>query len=197
MNITDEKGALKDPYSAFIAVSRYARWSDELGRRETWAETVQRYVDYMRNHMEENYSGAIKEDFWARAYDAILNHKVMPSMRALMTAGPALDRSHVAGYNCSFIPVDSPRAFDEALYILMNGTGLGFSAERKYTSKLPVVNEHFEHTPTIIKVADSKEGWARALRELIAMLYVGQIPAIDITGLRPAGARLKTFGGRS
>lgn len=197
MSIMDSMGALKDPYRAFIAVSRYARWDDNFGRREVWSETVQRYVDYMRNHTNKNYPGAIEDDFWPRAYDAIANHKVMPSMRALMTAGPALDRSHVAGYNCSFVPVDSPRVFDEALYILMNGTGLGFSAERKYTSKLPVVNEHFESTKTVVKVQDSKEGWARALRELIAMLYVGQVPAIDITALRPAGARLKTFGGRS
>jgi ribonucleoside-triphosphate reductase len=197
MSIMDEMGALKDPYKAFIAVSRYARWDENLGRREVWSETVQRYVDYMHNHMDKNYPGAIEEDFWPRAYDAIANHKVMPSMRALMTAGPALDRSHVAGYNCSFIPVDSPRSFDEALYILMNGTGLGFSAEKKYTTKLPIVNEHFENTKTVIRVQDSKEGWARALRELIAMLYVGQIPAIDITALRPAGAKLRTFGGRS
>jgi ribonucleoside-triphosphate reductase len=197
MSIMDDNGALLDPYKAFIAVSRYARWDDDLNRRETWNETVTRYVDYMRNHMDKNYPGAIEDTFWPRAHDAIANHKVMGSMRALMTAGPALDRSHVAGYNCSFIPVDSPRSFDEALYILMNGTGLGFSAERKYVSKLPVVNEHFEHTKTVVKVQDSKEGWARGLRELIAMLYVGQIPAIDITALRPAGARLKTFGGRS
>lgn len=197
MTIISEDGALKDPYSAFIAVSRYARWNDDLGRRETWAETVQRYVNYMRDHTNKNYPGSVEDSFWSRAYEAIVNHRVMPSMRALMTAGPALDRSPVAGYNCSFIPVDSPRAFDEALFILMNGTGLGFSAEKKYVSKLPTVNEHFEHSSTVIKVGDSKEGWARGLRELIAMLYVGQIPAIDITALRPAGARLKTFGGRS
>jgi len=197
MSIMDDMGVLRDPYKAFIAVSRYARWDDDLGRREVWSETVKRYVDYMHNHMDKNYPGAINDDFWPRAYDTIANHKVMGSMRALMTAGPALDRSHVAGYNCSFITIDHPRAFDESLYILMNGTGLGFSAEKKYTSKLPVVNEHFEHTKTVVKVQDSKEGWARGLRELIAMLYVGQIPAIDITALRPAGAKLKTFGGRS
>jgi ribonucleoside-triphosphate reductase len=147
--------------------------------------------------MDEKFPGAIPSEFWHEAEWAIIDHEVMPSMRALMTAGPALDRSHVAGYNCSFMPIDSPRAFDEALYILMNGTGLGFSAESKYTSKLPIVNEHFERSETIIKVADSKEGWARGLRELIAMLYAGQIPAIDVTAVRPAGARLKTFGGRS
>lgn len=197
MSIIDDNGALTDPYKAFIAVSRYARWDDNLGRRETWVETVDRYVNYMRNHMDKNYEEILTEDQWERIRKAIVNHQVMPSMRALMTAGPALDRSHVAGYNCSFIPVDSPRSFDEALYILMNGTGLGFSAERKYVQKLPVVNEHFESTKTVIKVQDSKEGWARGLRELIAMLYVGQIPAIDITALRPAGAKLKTFGGRS
>lgn len=197
MSLVDEFGSLTDPYKNFIAISRYARWRDDLGRRETWVETVGRYVTYMKNHMDKNYPGAVEDSFWYEAEWAIINHQVMPSMRALMTAGPALDRSHVAGYNCSFIPVDSPRAFDEALYILMNGTGLGFSAERKYTSKLPVVNEHFEKTETVIKVADSKEGWARGLRELIAMLYVGQIPRIDVSAVRPAGARLKTFGGRS
>jgi ribonucleoside-triphosphate reductase len=197
MQIIDSNGALIDPYKSFIATSRYSRWNDDLGRRETWVETVNRYVNYMHDSMEKNYPKAISESDWDRIYAAILNHKVMPSMRALMTAGPALDRSHVSAYNCSFIPVDSPRSFDEALFILMNGTGLGFSAERRYTQSLPIVNEHFENTNTVIKVADSKEGWARALRELIAMLYVGQIPAIDITALRPAGARLKTFGGRS
>jgi ribonucleoside-triphosphate reductase len=197
MSLVDENGSLTDPYKNFIAVSRYARWDDKIGRRETWVETVGRYVTYMKNHMDKNYPGAVEDGFWFEAEWAIINHQVMPSMRALMTAGPALDRSHVAGYNCSFIPLDSPRAFDEALYILMNGTGLGFSAEVKYTSKLPVVNEHFEKTETVIKVADSKEGWARGLRELIAMLYVGQIPAIDVSAVRPAGARLKTFGGRS
>jgi ribonucleoside-triphosphate reductase len=197
MSLVDEFGAITDPYKNFIAVSRYARWREDLGRRETWVETVGRYVSFMKKETDERYPGAIPGDFWYEAEWAIINHEVMPSMRALMTAGPALERSHVAGYNCSFIPLDSPRAFDEALYILMNGTGLGFSAERKYTSKLPVVNEHFEKTDTIIKVADSKEGWARGLRELIAMLYVGQIPAIDVTAVRPAGARLKTFGGRS
>lgn len=195
MSIVDENGALKNPYSAFISLSRYARWSEEVGRRETWVETVDRYVNYMKGHVKRNYPNL--EVNWDKVRDFIVNHKVMPSMRALMTAGPALDRSPVASYNCSFIPIDSPRSFDEALYILMNGTGLGFSAERKYVSKLPAVNEHFEHTKTVIRVADSKEGWARALRELIAMLYVGQIPAVDITALRPAGARLKTFGGRS
>lgn len=197
MSLVDSNGSIVDPYKNFIAISRYARWREDLGRRETWTETVGRYITYMKNHMDKNYPGAIPSEFWYEAEWAIINHEVMPSMRALMTAGPALDRSHVAGYNCSFMPIDSPRAFDEALYILMNGTGLGFSAERKYTSKLPVVNEHFERSETIIKVADSKEGWARGLRELIAMLYAGQIPAIDVTAVRPAGARLKTFGGRS
>ena len=122
---------------------------------------------------------------------------VMPSMRALMTAGVALDRCHVAGYNCSYIPVDSPRSFDECMYILMCGTGVGFSVERENVDKLPVVNEHFEDSTTVITVADSRPGWARALRELIAMLYVGQIPTWDVSQVRPAGARLKTFGGRA
>lgn len=148
--------------------------------------------------MKKNYPGALPAGFWKEARFYIVNHKVMPSMRSLMTAGEALNRSHVAGYNCSFIPVDSPRAFDEALYILMNGTGLGFSAEKKYTSKLPQIPSAInQNSDAVVQVADSKEGWARGLRELIDHLYSGRIPSIDITKLRPAGARLMTFGGRS
>lgn len=193
----DSNGSITDPYRNFIAISRYARWVPELNRRETWTETVDRYIEFFQNHMEKNYPGALPESFWDEARYFIVNHKVMPSMRALMTAGPALDRSHVAGYNCSFVPVDNQRTFDEALYILMNGTGLGFSAEKKYTSKLPVIAPEHKHTKDVVEVADSKEGWARGLRELIDHLYYGRIPMVDVTRLRPAGARLKTFGGRS
>ena len=171
-------------YSRFIATSRYARWREEDKRRETWPEVVQRYVDF--------FPGIPPEIGYM-----IENLEVLPSMRALMTAGPALERCNVAGYNCSYLPVDHPRAFDEACYILMCGTGVGFSVERKYTDKLPVVNEHFENSETVINVADSKAGWARAYRELVGLLYTGQIPRWNVDGVRPAGAPLKTFGGRA
>jgi ribonucleoside-diphosphate reductase alpha chain len=149
----------------------------------------------MKGHMNENYPTT--EVPWDELRLAVLNHHIMPSMRGLMTAGPALERNHLAIYNCSFVTVDSPRSFDEALYVLMNGVGLGFSVEIQHTALLPIVNEHFENTGTTVKVADSKEGWARAFRELIAMLYAGQVPIIDVSAVRPAGARLKTFGGRA
>lgn len=195
--ILDENGMIRDGYRSFIAASRYSRWLDDEGRRETWVETVDRYINFMHNHVNTNYPGAIADTFWLEAREAILNHEVMPSMRALMTAGKALERENLAQFNCSFIAVDDPRAFDEALYILMNGVGLGFSVEAQYVSQLPVVNEHFENTNSTIVVADSKAGWARALRELIAMLYAGQVPIIDVTNVRAAGQRLKTFGGRA
>lgn len=197
MSILDEKGAIVDPYRNFIAVSRYSRWIESEQRRETWAETVDRYFTFMKEHMAENYPGVISDSVWARMHDAVLNHEVMPSMRGLMTAGPALARENLAQFNCSFIAVDDVRAFDEALYILMNGVGLGFSVEPEYVAQLPAVNEHFEHTGSTIVIADSKAGWARAFRELIALLYQGQIPKIDPSHVRPAGARLKTFGGRA
>lgn len=196
-SILNEIGMIKDPYRGFIANSRYSRWLDDEGRRETWIETVDRYINFMHNHVNNNHPGAIPDTFWLEAREAILNHEVMPSMRALMTAGKALERENLAQFNCSFIAIDDARAFDEALYILMNGVGLGFSVESQHVSQLPTVNEHFERTNTTIVVADSKAGWARALRELIAMLYAGQIPIIDVTNVRPAGARLKTFGGRA
>ena len=180
-------------YQEFIHLSRYARW---LGnRRETWAETVERYFDFMHYTMKDKYGHTIPNR--KELEEAVLSLQVMPSMRALMTSGLALERDNTAGYNCSYIPVDSPRAFDEILYVLMCGTGVGFSAERQYTANLPTVNEHFEETETTIVVQDSKAGWARGLRELIACLYAGQVPKWDLSRLRPAGARLKTFGGRS
>lgn len=197
MSILTDSGAITDPYRNFIALSRYSRWLEDENRRETWEETVDRYVGFMRNHMDKNYPGVVKKNEWTRIRSAILNHEVMPSMRAIMTAGPALERENLAQFNCSFIAIDDARAFDEALYILMNGVGLGFSVEAEHVMKLPVVNEHFEITKSVISIADSKAGWARAFRELIAMLYAGQIPAIDPSNVRPAGARLKTFGGRA
>lgn len=181
-------------YSQFIALSRYARWLDDKNRRETWDETVERYIDFFRNR--EKCKSVTKAE-WAELKDAILNLEVMPSMRAIMTAGAALDKSHIAGYNCSYIAIDHPRCFDEAMYILLNGTGVGFSVERQFINKLPEVAEEFHPTESTIKVGDSKKGWAKAFRELIAMLYAGQIPHWDMTAVRPAGARLKTFGGRA
>lgn len=196
-NILNEKGQISDPYRAFIGVSRYSRWLDDEGRRETWIETTDRYINFMHSHINENYPDSIPDTFWLEAREAILNHEVMPSMRALMTAGEALKRENLAQFNCSFIAIDDARSFDESLYILMNGVGLGFSVEKKHVSNLPLINEHFESTGTTIVVADSKAGWARALRELIAMLYAGQVPIIDVTNVRAAGERLKTFGGRA
>ena len=188
---------LPTDYQNFIALSRYARWREDDQRRETWIETVDRYFDYMSDHLKKNHNYMITKALQEKLSNAIMSLGIMPSMRALMTSGVALDRCHVAGYNCSYIPVDSPRSFDECMYILMCGTGVGFSVERENVDKLPVVNEHFENSTTTIKVDDSRQGWARALRELIAMLYVGQVPTWDTSQVRPAGARLKTFGGRA
>src|SRR6056300_1013099 len=188
---------LPTDYQNFIALSRYARWKDDEQRRENWGETVDRYFDYMTNHMKDNYNYTITKALKEKLTNQIMSLGVMPSMRALMTSGPALDRCHVGGYNCSYIPVDSPRSFDECMYILMCGTGVGFSVERENVDKLPIVNEHFEGSTTVITLGDSRPGWAKALRELIAMLYVGQVPKWDVSQVRPAGARLKTFGGRA
>ena len=188
---------LPTDYQNFIALSRYARWKEDEQRRETWPETVGRYFDYMSDHLSKKHGYNLKDGLRNELEEAVLTQQIMPSMRALMTAGPALDRCHVGGYNCSYIPVDSPRAFDECMYILMCGTGVGFSVERNNIDKLPIVNETFHETDTIIKVGDSRPGWAKSLRELIAMLYAGQIPKWDVSEVRPAGARLKTFGGRA
>ena len=177
-------------YQNFIAVSRYARWMEEEGRRETWKETVQRYVDYM----SEKVKGQLPKK---EIFDAIHNLEVMPSMRALMTAGPALERDNTAGYNCSYMPVDDPKSFVEAMYILLCGTGVGFSVERQYVNQLPEIPNKLEDVDTVIHVQDSKEGWARALRKLIGHLYMGEVPMWDVSKVRPAGARLKIFGGRA
>ena len=180
-----------DKYQQFIHKSRYARWMKEEGRRETWEETVQRYVDFWTER------GQIDSKVAKKLYNSILNLEVMPSMRCLMTAGVALDKDNVAGFNCSYLAIDSPRSFDELMYVLMCGTGVGFSVERNFITKLPVVAESFHKTDTTIVVGDSKVGWASAFRELIAMLYAGKIPKWDMSGVRPAGARLETFGGRA
>ena len=176
-------------YSNFIALSRYARWMEEEGRRETWPETVSRYVNYWGETLTKGERSEFQE--------AIENLEVVPSMRAIMTAGPALDRDHVAGYNCAYVACDSPRVFDEIMYVLLCGTGVGFSVERNEVEKLPTVAESFHDSETTIVVADSKIGWAKAFKQLIAMLYAGEVPEFDTSKVRPAGARLKTFGGRA
>lgn len=178
-------------YESFIYKSRYARWREEDKRRENWDETVQRLLDYY------NKDNRLSNEEYMNLYDAIYNLEVMPSMRAMMTAGPALDRCNVAAYNCAYLPVDSIRSFDEAMYILMCGTGVGFSVEQENVDKLPRISEHFSDSDTTIKVADSKEGWAKAFRELLSLLIAGQVPKWDMSGVRPAGERLKTFGGRA
>ena len=188
---------LPTDYQNFIALSRYARWKEDEQRRETWGETVSRYFDYMTKHLKDKHSFTLTSSLRSELEEAVLSQEVMPSMRALMTSGPALDRCHVGGYNCSYVPIDSPRAFDETMYILMCGTGVGFSVERHNIEKLPIVNEDFHETDTIIKVGDSRPGWAKSLKELIAMLYTGQVPKWDTSEVREAGARLKTFGGRA
>ena len=188
---------IENPYENFIALSRYARWISDENRRETWGETVDRYFNFMLNHLGKEYGYTPKDELVNELKEAVYNRDVMPSMRAVMTSGPALDRDNVAGYNCSFVPVDSPRSFDETMYILMCGTGVGFSVEYKYVNKLPAVPETFEKSTTTIVVEDSKNGWAKSYRELLAMLWAGQIPSVDVSKLRPAGARLKTMGGRS
>ena len=181
---------MMDNYQQYIHKSRYARWLDDKGRRETWEETVTRYCDFWN----KRYEGVFPYD---EMKQAILNLDLVPSMRALMTAGPALERDNIAGYNCSYIPIDDVRAFDEVMFILMNGTGVGYSVERQSINKLPEVAEEFHDTDTTIKVGDSKAGWAGALRQLISLLYSGQVPKWDVSGVRKSGARLKTFGGRA
>ena len=188
---------IANPYENFIALSRYARWISEDNRRETWGETVDRYFSFMLNHLEQNYNYIPDEKLVAELKNGVFERNVMPSMRSVMTSGVALERDNVAGYNCAFLPVDSARSFDETMYILMCGTGVGFSVEYKYINKLPPVPESLEKSTTVITVEDSKQGWAKAYRELLALLWSGQIPAIDVSKVRPAGARLKTMGGRS
>ena len=184
-------------YQRFIHTSRYARWNDELQRRETWEETVSRLINYYEYHLSVYVGFNIKEEDKAILYKAISSMSVMPSMRAMMTAGPALERNNIAGYNCSYVAVDSPRAFDDILYILMHGTGVGFSVERQSIEQLPKVAEQFQDTETTIVVRDSKEGWHSAYKELINLLYAGQIPKWNMKNVRPAGSKLKTFGGRA
>ena len=188
---------LPTEYQEFIHLSRYSRWLPEKGRRETWSETVGRYFDFFTEHLQEQNNFKLDDVSRKRLEEAVLSQKVMPSMRCLMTAGEALKRENVSGYNCSYVAVDSPRAFDEILYILMNGTGVGFSVERQDVMKLPNVADELHETDTTIVVPDSKLGWAKSMKELIHLLYSGQIPSWDLSKVRPAGAPLKTFGGRA
>ena len=189
---------LPTSYQSFIHLSRYSRWLEEKGRRETWSETVNRLVTFFKYHIQENIEAKVPSSTWTMLEESILSLEVMPSMRALMSSGKALERENIAGYNCSYIPIDNPKAFDEVLYVLMNGTGVGFSVERQYVSGLPTIpNREFEQTDDVISVADSKEGWARAFRDLISYLYTSRIPKVNVSKVRPAGSRLKTFGGRA
>ena len=188
---------LPTTYQEFIHLSRYSRWLPEEKRRETWDETVSRYFNYFTEHLQESHQYKISEKLRNELETSVLGLRVMPSMRCLMTAGEALKRENIAGYNCSFVTVNRVQAFDEILYVLMNGTGVGFSVERQEVSKLPPVAEEFFMSDTTIVVSDSKLGWAKAYKELVAMLYSGQIPRWDLSKVRPAGAPLKTFGGRA
>ena len=188
---------LPTPYQQYIHASRYARYSYENNRRETWDETVTRYFNFFEEHLHDNHDYKLTNNNRKMLEDGIKELKVMPSMRCLMTAGEALKRENVAGYNCSYIAVNNLRAFDELLYVLMNGTGVGFSVERQFVTELPIINEDFHATDTIIMVSDSKLGWAKALRELISLLAAGQIPQWNLSRVRPAGSPLKTFGGRA
>lgn len=190
---------LPTPYQQFIHLSRYSRWLDDKMRRETWTETVDRYFNFFLPHLKKTHNYVPDEKTVNDLKKAILNLEVMPSMRALMTAGEALDRDHVAGYNCSYLAIDRVRAFDELFYILMCGTGVGFSVEKIYvdSSKLPTISDEFDESDTTIVVQDSKIGWCKSYRELISLLITGQVPKWDVSRVRPAGERLKTFGGRS
>ncbi len=185
------------PYNNFIAKSRYSRYLDDEGRREHWNETVARYFDFMEQHLKDKQNYVLTKELRAELESAVNNLEVMPSMRAIMTAGPALERQNIAAFNCSYLPIDDPKAFDEAMYILLCGTGVGFSVEQQYVNKLPEVPDKLFDSETTIVVSDSKEGWAKSLRQLLALLYSGEIPKFDLSKIRPAGARLKTFGGRA
>ena len=180
---------LPTPYQNFIAKSRYARWLPEENRREEWGETVARYLSDIVGPRDDSMIDELEQ--------AILSLEVMPSMRAMMTAGKAADRDNTCIYNCSYLPVDDPKSFDEAMFILLCGTGVGFSVERQYINKLPEVPDTLYESDTTIVVKDSKEGWAKSYRQLLSLLWAGEVPKWDVSKVRPAGAKLKTFGGRA
>ena len=185
------------PYQTYIAKSRYSRFLDDKGRREHWDETVSRYFNFMEEHLLKKHNYILTAPMRMRLENAVVNLDVVPSMRSIMTSGEALERQNVAGYNCSYLPIDDPKCFDEAMYILLCGTGVGFSVEQKYVNKLPEIPERLYDSATTIVVSDSKEGWAKALRQVLALLYSGEVPKWDVSKIRPAGERLKTFGGRA
>lgn len=184
-------------YQQFVFKSRYARYLQDEGRREDWEETVARYLDFFKEHLKDNVDFELSQELYNDLFEAIASQAVMPSMRALMTAGVALKRDNVAGYNCAFLGFEQPKSFDEEMFILMNGTGVGFSVESDFTTQLPIIAEDFYDSDTVIVVDDSRIGWTKAFRELLTLLYTGQVPKWDLSRLRPAGARLKIFGGRS
>lgn len=192
---------LPSQYQEFIHISRYARWRDDLRRRETWHETVMRWSEFWLKQLRERFADKIREEEASALVkmlgEAVVKLDVMPSMRGLMTAGKALERDHAAGYNCSYVAIDDPIAFAEVLYLLACGCGVGFSVERQSIKQMPTIAETFHDSETIIPVPDSKQGWAKSFRELLALLYVGQVPKWDVSQVRPKGARLKTFGGRA
>ena len=185
-------------FQKYIHISKYARWMDEKGRRENWDETVGRYIEFFRNRPRvKNADHPHMEADLGKLYNAIYNLEVLPSMRCFMTAGRALERDEVAGYNCAAIAINNVRSFDEMFYLLMNGCGVGFSVERQYINQLPSLPEELYDSESVIKVRDSKIGWASSLKELIASLYAGSVPTWDVSSVRPAGTRLRTFGGRA
>jgi len=184
-------------YMKFIHLSRYARWDYEKLRRETWEETVKRYFDFFVEHLKERCDYVLPKKEREELESYVIDLKIMPSMRCLMTAGEALQKENVAGYNCAYVKIEHPRSFDEILYVLMNGTGIGFSVEEEYVNKLPSISDVFHDTETTIVVTDSKLGWAKAFKELLNLLWVGQVPQWDLSRVREAGAPLKTFGGRA
>ena len=189
--------SLPSSYQDFIHLSRYSRWLENENRRETWEETVDRYFNFFEKHLKDNHNYVEDKEVVEELRSAVLNLEVMPSMRALMTAGTALERENVAGYNCSCVAMSKLKSCDEILYALMCGTGVGFSVERDFVNKLPTLAEEFSDSHTTIVVQDSKLGWAKAYRELVSLLVNGQVPKWDLSKVRPAGARLKTFGGRA
>jgi ribonucleotide reductase alpha subunit len=197
LSLLDKDGYIKDPYRNFIAISRYARWDEGKNRRETWAETVDRYMVFMREYLQKNNDYSIEQNQFDAIKDSVINMQVLPSLRALMTSGKALEKSAIASYNCSYLPIDSIKSFDELMFILMCGTGCGVSVEQKYTNMLPTVSIDLEDSDHMIVIADNREGWAKSLRVLISTLYAGQIPQFDFSKVRKAGERLKTFGGRA
>lgn len=188
---------LPTQYQNFIHLSRYSRWMEDEGRRETWGETVSRYFNFFSNHLQDKTKWSMDNDTRNEIEQAVLDLQVMPSMRALMTAGEALLRDNVAGYNCAYVACNRVRSFDEILYVLMCGTGVGFSVEREHVNRLPDIAEEFEESDTTIVVQDSKLGWAKAYKELFSLLIGGRVPKWDMSKIRPSGSRLKTFGGRA